>query len=365
MKPAVRRPAHQHQNVTPVEYLPATWERRWHPLRREWVTITSHRNKRPWSSSEVEATVEAGASYDASCYLCPGNTRVSGEKNPDYTGIFVFDNDHPSFVANPDIPEPPGDTFFLNGPVHGSCRVICYSPDHSASLASLPLDTVVNLVDTWADETAMLTSREDIACVSVFENKGEVVGVSNPHPHGQIYATSFVPDAFARESEAQLTYFSEHGRALFDDMIAAELRDDRRMVVSNAAHVAFVPYFARFPYEVYVSPQRRVGYVYELSADERASFAATLQEVLIRYDNLWRTDFPYIMMLHQAPCDGSDQSHYHFHIQIHPLMRAPGLQKFLAGIETGAGHFLNDGCPEDKAAELRAVSAIHYRRELG
>ena len=334
-----------------------TWERRWHPLREEWVTITSHRNTRPWSGSdEIEAAV-GSESFDSGCYLCPGNTRISGEQNPDYEGIYVFDNDHPSYGLPAADVQPPADDFFKVAPAGGICRVICYSPQHNGSLARMSVAETRALIDTWADETQSLVTNSEVASVLIFENKGEVVGVSNNHPHGQIYAPGFVLDGIRREAEI----FERSEEPLMSQLIAAEEADGRRVVVSNDSAVAFVPYFARFPYEAYVVPRQQCQFVYELDDQARTELAVVLNELLVRYDNLWRRDFPYMMLLHQSPCDSAEKyPAYHMHIQIHPPMRQPGLQKYLASVETGVGHFLNDGCPEDKAEELRSVSPIHY-----
>ena len=332
-----------------------TWERRWHPLREEWVTITSHRNTRPWSGADSAVTGGGDESFSPDCYLCPGNTRVSGEVNPEYAGIYVFDNDHPSYSpVAPDAVNPPGD-FYRAEPAVGICRVICYSPDHNGSLARMSAAETADLVRVWASETSDLAARDEVASVLIFENKGEVVGVSNNHPHGQIYAPGFVIDGIRREAEV----FRKSPSPLMDAIIRAEGDDGRRLVVSGKHTLAFVPYFARFPYEVYVVPRQRRQYLHEMTEDELIDFARVLNEVLIRFDNLWHSDFPYMLLVHQAPCDG-DYPDYHFHVQIHPPMRQPGLPKYLASVETGGGHFLNDGSPEQKAAELRDVPAIHF-----
>ena len=334
------------------------WEKRWHPLLEEWVTITSHRNQRPWSGSTAEHQATAVA-YDTDCYLCPGNARVSGVANPDYASVFVFDNDHPAFTLDSIAPEPTV-PFFQQSPVTGVCRVLCYAPQHNRTLAELKPSQLLEVVNQWRSQTASLFAESEVENVFIFENKGEIVGVSNPHPHCQIYATDFVPVTIQRELEASRRYKSECGRDLFADLIEAEEEDGRRIVFANETAVAFVPYFARFPYETYVSPKMPVARIDEMSDLQTEEFSAALGSVLVKYDNLWNMSFPYILTLHQAP-RGVSADEYRFHIQIHPPLRAPGLQKFLAGIETGAGNFLNDGCPEDKAAELTAASPVHYK----
>ncbi len=336
------------------------WEKRWHPLREEWVTITSHRNTRPWSGAKAGATLLPPA-FDPNCYLCPGNARVSGEQNPAFESVFVFDNDHPSFSLDPPQPEPaPG--IYRSAPARGKCRVICYSPKHNLTLAELDVAATRTIVDSWAAETAAIGAIDGISCVFVFENKGEIVGVSNPHPHGQIYATDFVFRNIEVELAAMAAWHGQTGGNLFQDIIETEQTDGRRIIAGNEHAIAFIPYFARFPFETYIAPRRSHAHLFDLSSEERLGLAQVLNEVLIRLDNLWQMSFPYMLAIHQAPTDGGEYGHYHCHIQLHPPLRAPGLQKFLAGVETGGGNFLNDASPEEKAAELRATPRVHFRQ---
>lgn len=338
-----------------------SWERRWHPLRREWVTITSHRQSRPWSGADAFEAAAAIPAWLPDCYLCPRNARVSGAANPDYASVYVFDNDHPSFSheAPQALEPPPG--IYRNAPATGTCRVVCYSPRHDLTLAEMGPARVADVIECWQSQTAELTARPDIHSVLAFENKGTIVGVSNPHPHGQIYAPGFVFPTLEIEARAMAEHLSAEGTGLFEAIIDTEERDGRRIVAANDDAIAFIPWFARFPYEVYVAPRRRVPHLHDLTIDETIALAHGLSEVLVRLDNLWQQSFPYMLINHQAPCDGRDVSAYHAHIQIHPPLRQPGLQKFLAGVETGGGHFLNDASPDDKAAELRAVPVQHYR----
>jgi UDPglucose--hexose-1-phosphate uridylyltransferase len=336
------------------------WEERWHPLREEWVVVAAHRDHRPWSGQSVPATSRAVPSYEPTCYLCPGNTRVGGKQNPAYTRTFVFDNDHP--CVGPDAPEvvaqplPP----YRSRRADGVARVICFSPRHDATLAVLPADSVREVVEMWRKQTFDLASRPEVNHVLCFENKGDVVGVSNPHPHGQVYATNFVFKTIEIEVAASIRHESETGRGLFADIIAAERKDGRRLLYEDEHAIAFVPYFARYAYEVYVAPKRRVGHVFDLKDDETTSLAAALKNVTVRFDNLWHTSFPYVMPLHQAPTDGGDYRSFHFFIALHPPLRQPGLLKYLAGPEIGGGNFLSDSAPEAKAAELRAAPFTHY-----
>ena len=339
------------------------WEERWHPLRREWVVISSHRDQRPWQGETVGEAQPAPARYVADCYLCPGNSRVSGRRNPEYTGVFAFDNDHP--CVGPLAPEPsqPARPPYQSRRADGLSRVVCYSPRHDRSLAELRHDEVVRLLETLQEEFRALASHPNVRHVLMFENRGEVVGVSNPHPHCQIYATNFVFRTIELEAEASENYLNEHGRVLFQDIIAAEEEHAGRLLNSGPHALAFVPYFARYPYETFVAPRATRANIAELSATETDHLASSLSDAVVRMDNLWRRPFPYVMAFHQAPLDGMPHRGFHFHIEIHPPLRRPGLLKYLAGPEIGGGNFLNDTDPDRKANELRSQPSTHYRQE--
>ena len=337
------------------------WEQRWHPLREEWVIVAAHRQERPWSGSTVEQQEVVLPDYVEDCYLCPGNARVHGKVNPEYADVFVFDNDHPcvSFAAPADIEPAPG--VYRNRPAQGVARVVCYSPKHNVSLSELDNHEIEKLLRTWQQQYVELGSRPEIAHVLIFENKGEVVGVSNPHPHCQIYATNFVFKTIETEARVSQRYLAETGRILFQDIIETERSDGRRIVVENDSAIAFIPYFARYAYEVFVAPKQIHPSLASLSPDELSDFGEVLRTILIKFDNLWGMPFPYVMPLHQAPTDGGDYSGFHFHIEFHPPLRRRNLLKFLAGPEIGGGNFLSDTSPEEKAAELRALSDVHYK----
>lgn len=340
------------------------WEERWHPLREEWVVVAAHRQNRPWSGETLEHAANQTPEYRADCYLCPGNKRVSGSHNKDYSGVYVFDNDLPCVGANApvDLEIPSG--IYKNRPANGTARVICYSPKHNLSLAEMPKNEIEKVVRMWQAQYAELGNRPEINHVLIFENKGEAVGVSNPHPHGQIYATNFVFKTIETEANAARQYLRETGKILFADIIAAEKQDGRRIIFENERAIAFLPYFARYAYEVYVAPKASHKSVAELNEAEIADFAEALKRVLVKYDNLWKMSFPYVMPLHNAPTDGKNYDGFHFHIQFHPPLRKPNLLKYLAGPEIGGGNFLSDTSPEEKAAELQAQSSVHYNEEL-
>jgi UDPglucose--hexose-1-phosphate uridylyltransferase len=326
------------------------------------VIVAAHRQNRPWVGETVERRPKAALpEHDASCTFCPRNTRVSGQQNPDYRGVFVFDNDHPCVGADapqPSVPESP----YRSRPARGLARVVCYTPRHDRTLAELDVAGVDALLSAWQQQQLDLSGRPGVEHVLVFENKGEVVGVSNPHPHGQIYATNFVFKTIEVEAAASRRYRDESGRVLFQDVLKAERADGRRVLAESPQAVAFVPYFARYAYEVYVAPLETHASIASLSESERRDLAAVLKRVLVQYDNLWRLSFPYVMALHQAPVKG-DARGFHFHIELHPPLRKPDLLKYLAGPEIGGGSFLSDTSPEEKAAELRSQPERHYKED--
>lgn len=338
-----------------------TWEERWHPLREEWVIIAAHRQNRPWHGEMASSSEGAAPAYVQDCYLCPGNRRVSGARNDDYSGIFVFDNDHPcvGWEAPAELAPPGGP--YRNRAARGIARVVCYSPRHNLTLAELERQEIENLLGVWRRQYLELGSHPEIDHVLIFENKGEVVGVSNPHPHCQIYATNFVFKTIETEARASERYYQETGQVLFQEIIAAEQADGRRIICENETAIAFLPYFARYAYEVFVAPKRTHPSLGDLSDTEVVDLAEVLRETLIRFDNLWGMPFPYVMPLHQAPTDGGDYRRFHFHFEFHPPLRKPNLLKYLAGPEIGGGNFLSDTSPEEKAAELRSQSNVHYR----
>ncbi|HEU5218418.1 MAG TPA: galactose-1-phosphate uridylyltransferase [Gemmatimonadales bacterium] len=338
-----------------------TWEERWHPLRREWVIVSAHRNQRPWQGEMARDAAPPPPAHSADCYLCPGNARVSGAVNPAYTGVFVFDNDHP--CVGPEAPgasPPQRSGLYRSRPAHGVSRVVCFTPKHDRTLARLGPAEFTALLETLQAQYRELGVRPDVAHVLVFENKGPVVGVSNPHPHCQIYATNFVFRTIELEAQAQAEHLASHGRTLFQEIIEAEEADGRRLVAARANAIAFVPYFARYPYEILVAPRATRASLAELTAGELENLGDALREALVRLENLWRTPMPYVMTLHQAPTDGGTYPGFHFYIEIAPPLRKPGLRKYLAGPELGGGNFLQDAAPEAMAAELRAGSAEHY-----
>lgn len=358
---SVKREPGAHKVAGRLSKTRMVWEERWHPLREEWIIVAAHRQNRPWSGDTIAHAAAVSPEYVEDCYLCPGNLRVSGRRNDNYTSTFVFDNDHP--CVGPLAPDEPASapSIYRSRPANGIARVVCYSPNHSLTLAELAVAEIAHLLGVWRSEFMDLASRAGIDHVLIFENKGEVVGVSNPHPHCQIYATNFVFKTIENEAAASMRYWNETGRILFQDIIQAEQLDGRRIIYENGSSIAFLPYFARYAYECYVAPKAAHQSLITMSNSELLDFAEALKDLVVRYDNLWRMPFPYVMALHQAPTDGRDYRGFHFHIEFHPPLRKPNLLKYLAGPEIGGGNFLSDTSPEEKADELKSQSSIHYK----
>lgn len=338
-----------------------TWEQRWHPLREEWIIIAAHRQNRPWVGETVDKNSKEVPEYHPECFLCPGNKRISGITNPHYTQTFVFDNDHGCVGWDAPAVEDITQGIYKRKSARGVARVVCYSPKHNLTLTELTRKEMVTVLSEWQKQYLELGDHPEIKHVLLFENKGEVVGVSNPHPHCQIYATNFIFKYIETEAKASRVFFKENRKTLFQEIIKAEKEDGRRIIFENDSAIAFIPYFARYAYEVYVAPKETHPSLAALSKKELEDFSEALKHVLIKFDNLWRMPFPYVMPLHQAPTDGNDYSSFHFHIEFHPPLRKPNLLKYLAGPEIGGGNFLSDTSPEEKAEELRNLPDTHYK----
>jgi UDPglucose--hexose-1-phosphate uridylyltransferase len=332
------------------------WEKRWHPLRREWVVYAAHRNNRPWDF-ELKESVHSAPEFDPKCYLCPGNTRVSGRKNPQYPDVFIFENDHPVVgLHSPGIEEHYlHDHLYRRERALGIAKVVCYDPRHNVTLTDLDTEAIAKVFMSLRDEMIFFQQHPDIRSVLIFENKGEIVGVSNPHPHCQIYATDFVFNVVQKELSAMQLYREETGRNIFEDIIAAEQKDEIRVIAENDHAIAFIPFFARFAYETYIFPKKAHQTLITMTDEELVGLADVYRTVTRKFDANFKSVFPYILAFDQAPVDGRDYEGYHMHINICPPLRQPGLPKFLAGPETGADTFMADTIPEEKAAELRAI----------
>jgi len=336
--------------------------RRFNPLLNEWVLCSPHRLQRPWQGQVEDEVPETRPRHDPSCYLCPGNARAGGQENPDYATTFVFDNDFPALLPESAAPTTDEGGLLVSEPATGRCRVICFSPRHDMTLAEMAPAEIRPVVDTWARETETLGSDPTIGYVQVFENKGAMMGCSNPHPHCQVWATGHVPLVPARKLATQKAWFERHGRDLVGDYLERELAEEVRVVCRNERWVALVPWWAVWPFEVMLVPVRRVPDVPSLDGEERDALAEILQRVSVRYDNLFRTSFPYSMGFHGQPTDGEEHPYWRLHaVYYPPLLRSATVRKFLVGFELTAEP-QRDLTAEDAAARLREQSEIHYRQ---
>jgi len=332
--------------------------RRFNPLTREWVLVSPHRAERPWQGQLEDVPPEAPPAYDPNCYLCPGNARAGGVKNPSYTQTFVFDND---FAAlQPDTPTLEIEEGLLVASSEaGRCRVVCYSPRHDLTMARMSVSELRQVVDTWAREFSALGSDPRIRSVQIFENRGAMMGYSNPHPHGQIWANETLPNELARELAAFGDYRKRHATSLLQDYLKLELEKQERVVLANDHFVWLVPFWAVWPFETLLV-SRRVPALDELQDEERTALAEILQRATIRYDNLFHTPFPYTMGLHQRPTDGGECPEFHLHAHFYPpLLRSAKIKKFMVGYEMLAMP-QRDITAETAAQWLRDVPAQHY-----
>jgi UDPglucose--hexose-1-phosphate uridylyltransferase len=334
--------------------------RRFNPLTGEWILCSPHRTKRPWQGATEKTNAQGLPEYDPGCYLCPGNDRSNGEKNPAYIETFSFVNDFSALLA--DTPQESMDEGGLlrAETASGICKVICFSPRHDLTLAKMETENIDKVVGLWAREYSELGARDGIRYVQIFENRGAVMGCSNPHPHCQIWASSMIPEIPAAEQRNQAAYLAERGSCLLCDYLKLELAKKERIVFESEHFVTLVPFWAVWPYELMVLPRRHVDSVAQLSGAERLDLADVLRRVGVRYDNLFLTDFPYSMGMHQAPTDGTAHTEWHFHLHyLPPLLRSATVKKFMVGYELLAMP-QRDITAEGAAATLRALSEQHY-----
>ncbi len=339
--------------------------RRYNPLTGEWVLVSPHRTQRPWLGQMEKPVPSRLPPYDPACYLCPGNRRAGGKRNPPYEGTYVFDNDFPALVLSEEEIDAAGNEgaafpLLRAEGVKGVCRVVCFSPRHDLTLPELPLIQVEEVVRTWAEQTEELGRLEEIVYVQIFENKGEMMGCSNPHPHGQIWATSFIPPIPLQELNAQRRYAQQEQRCLLCDYLQVERKSGERLVISNAHFTALVPFWAVWPYELLVLPHRHVGALTDLHDQEFQALAEILKRLTIRYDNLFETSFPYSMGFHQTPTRGDNYEEGHLHLHFYPpLLRSATVRKFMVGFEMLAMP-QRDITPELAAERLRSLPEQHY-----
>lgn len=334
--------------------------RRRNALTGDWVLVSPHRMKRPWQGQIERPAPEHRPAYDPGCYLCPGNERASGGRNPDYTHTYVFTNDFPALLpGEPAARERPGYPLLRHEQVAGTSRVICFSPRHDLTLPEMETAEIRRVVDVWAEQTAELGQR--YRWVQVFENKGAVMGCSNPHPHGQIWALDALPSEPAKEEIRQREYFLGTDGILLLDYAEHEVAQGERVVAETTHWLAVVPFWATWPFELLLLPRRHVLRLPDLEADERDDLAVILKTILTRYDNLFETSFPYSMGWHGAPYTTGDLRHWQLHAHFYPpLLRSATVKKFMVGFEM-LGEAQRDLTPEQAADRLRAVSDVHYK----
>lgn len=339
--------------------------RRYNPLLDEWVLVSPHRAKRPWQGQQEKVSEEVRPKYDEKCYLCPTNTRANGEKNPDYSEPYVFTNDF-SALQNEQVVKIENSTeayseLFKTEPETGICRVVCFSPRHDLTLPEMEVTNIESVVRTWIHEYKTLGADPAINHVQIIENKGSIMGCSNPHPHGQIWAQKSIPTLVKKLDQQQKYYFEQHKITLLTDYITAELAKQERIVAENEDFVVLVPYWAVWPYETMIISKRNIQAIDSFSAREITNFARVLKVLTTKYDNLFETSFPYSAGIHQAPTNGQNNEHWHFHMNFYPpLLRSATVKKFMAGYELLA-EAARDITPEQSADRLKSLSEKHYK----
>lgn len=335
--------------------------RRFNPLTGEWVLVSPHRSHRPWDGQLETEDASAPIPYDPECYLCPGNARANGIRNPEYTSTFVFTNDFAALRpgVEPKRADDSGRGLLLAESESGTCKVLCFSPRHDLTLARMSIPEITKIVDVWSEQVAEIGSLPDIKYVQIFENRGTMMGCSNPHPHGQIWANHTIPNEPRKEQDSQRLYKSEYGACLLCDYLKIEAAKPR-VVLENDHFTALVPFWAVWPFEILVVSKRHARDLTLLDPAERGGLADILKGVTMRYDNLFATSFPYSMGFHQAPTDREPHPEWHLHAHFYPpLLRSAAIRKFMVGYEMLASP-QRDITPEDAAATLRKLSGTHY-----
>lgn len=333
--------------------------RRYNPLTDSWVLVSPHRAKRPWQGQTEDIAPDNRPEYDPTCYLCAGNQRANGEQNPDYKNVFVFDNDFAALL--PDLPSANSsdtegsDPLFQVRLEQGIGRVICFSPQHNLTIPNMEVADIRKVVDIWIDEYTTLGKKAFIQYVQIFENKGAIMGCSNPHPHGQIWAQSSIPDEPLKKQKAQLKYFKKHGTTLLSDYLKAELDKKERVLFENEHFVGLIPFWAIWPFEAMIIPKRPMPRITDMTDDEKTAFAAAYKQLTMMYDKLFNTSFPYSAGIHQAPTDGKKHEEWHFHKVFYPpLLRSATVKKFMVGYEMLANP-QRDITPEKAAVALKGL----------
>jgi UDPglucose--hexose-1-phosphate uridylyltransferase len=347
-----------------MKLLAETSHRRLNPLTAEWVLVSPHRAQRPWLGETETPTLPSALAHDPNCYFCAGNKRAHGAVNPQYTGVFAFDNDYAALLPGAGEAEVARGGLIVAQAESGVCRVICFSPRHDLTLARMTKREIGRVVQEWIAQYRALGDVETIGYVQIFQNSGEMMGASNPHPHCQIWASRSLPNEPAKEWASQSAHWSAGGSCLLCDYLALELADGERVVCQNEHFVALIPFWAIWPFETLLLPRRHFGAMDALGAEEAEALADILRAVTIRYDNLFETSFPYSMGFHPAPTDGAAHPEWHFHAHFYPpLLRSATVRKFMVGFEL-LGTPQRDITAESAARRLRELPATHYLERL-
>jgi len=337
--------------------------RRLNILTNEWIQVSPHRAKRPWQGQKEESEQVKKTEYDPECYLCPGNIRAGGNQNPAYASTFVFTNDFSALQMDVPNEKLNRENMLIAHGERGTCRVLCFSPRHDLTLPELDQSQLRKVVDLWVDEYRTLGQKEEINYVQIFENKGQIMGCSNPHPHGQIWAQQTIPDEPAKEYENQKRYFEKQGTTLLEDYLALELDYGDRMVVQNRSFAVVVPFWAFWPFETLIISKRPFGRFTDMREAEKDDLAEIIQNITIRYDNIFNISFPYSAGFHPAPTDGNEHPEWHFHMHFYPpLLRSATVKKFRVGYEM-LGTSQRDITPEKSAGWLSRLSGTHYKKK--
>ncbi len=361
---AAKDPSVQHLRMGFGESMEKKWQnphRRWNSLRQAWVMVSPHRTQRPWLGEVGQTAVPPGAAYDPECYLCPGNKRAGGDQNPAYESVFSFVNDYAALLPEaPPTVEAPASPLLAAEAVRGICKVLCFHPDHSLTVARMTREEIRCVVDAWAQEHQELAALDWIQYVQIFENRGAMMGASNPHPHCQIWSTGFVPDEPAAETAAQKEHLARTGHCLLCDYLETERAAGERVIFENEYFTALVPWWAVWPFEVLLLSRRHMGALPEFTSGERSGLADALKRMTTRYDNLFATSFPYTMGFHQTPTTGEAHPEWHFHAHFYPpLLRSATVRKYMVGFEM-LGMPQRDITAESAAERLRACAEEHF-----
>ncbi|HMC01176.1 MAG TPA: UDP-glucose--hexose-1-phosphate uridylyltransferase [Flavobacteriaceae bacterium] len=334
--------------------------KRYNPLIGEWVLVSPHRAKRPWQGQEEETSVEKRPSYDETCYLCAGNSRANGEINPNYEDVFVFVNDFSALQDDSEVFSY-NDGLLKAESEQGICKVICFSPDHSKSLAQMTVKDIQKVIYAWQSEFISLSKLSNINYVQIFENKGAIMGCSNPHPHGQIWSNSTLPNEIVKKDKQQLKYFKEHNKTLLENYLKQELKLNERIIFENRAFVVLTPFWAVWPYEAMIIPKSPQRDITELPSEETLFFAEAISVLTKVYDKLFNCSFPYSSGIHQTPSNGEKNRHWHWHMSFYPpLLRSANIKKFMVGYELFATP-QRDITPETAAETLKCLSDNLYK----